>query len=175
MNFADARVVHHRLHVADGDFTAGHHLDALSGFQHKLLERRHGVNRRFLAARGEHAIHADLGQVIERLGKIFRHIEGAMTSDLQRTSQFHELLHARLVNVTFEVEHAENHAAGAKLLSDEDIALHDAEFISRIAEVAAAWTDHHLQTDLDLFAHCSDHAGAGRGASFRQSGAEFHA
>src|SRR5262249_37093015 len=64
---------------------------------------------------------------------------------------------------------------GAELLGNEDIALHDAELVGGVAEVAAARTDHHLQSDLDLLAHRSNHARAGRGAAFGQAGAELDA
>ena len=93
-----------------------------------------------------------------------------MTGDFEGTRHINQLPHPVLIHRAIDIQDAEHHAVCAELFCDEDIALHDAEFIRAVAEISAARTDHYMQSDCNLLAHGGNHARAGRGAAFRKAG-----
>src|SRR5580765_3277416 len=97
-----------------------------------------------------------------------------MTRYFERARHFDELPHPVLVYAAINMQNAKHPSACAELPGDEDVTLHDVELISAVAEVSSARANHDLQTDCDFLAHGGNHAGAGCGAAFRESGAELN-
>ncbi len=85
-----------------------------------------------------------------------------------------QLPHPVLIHLAIHIQNAEDDTVCAELFCDEDVTLHDAEFVGAVMEISAARTDHYLYADRNFFAHRGNHACAGRGAAFRKSGAEFN-
>src|SRR5690242_4521040 len=154
-------VVDHGLYGGLGKLAAGHHGDASLGLPDEIGKHRHGIDGGTAAAGGENAVHADFHQILERLREITGHIEGAMAGDLERVRHFQQFSHAHLVDGAVKVENAEDHAACAELFGNQDVALHDGEFVRVVAEISAARTDHHLQPNFDALAYRGNHACAG--------------
>src|ERR1041385_2821696 len=98
-----------------------------------------------------------------------------MARDFKRTGHSNQLAHSVLIHFAIQIEDSEHYAVSAKLFCDQDIALHDTEFIRAIAEIAAARPDHYLQADSNLLAHSGNHACAWRGTAFRKAGTQFNA
>src|SRR5690348_4203441 len=97
-----------------------------------------------------------------------------MTGDFKGTRHVNQLPHSVLIYRTIDIQDAKHNTVCAELFCNQDIALHDAEFIRAVAEITAARTDHYVESDLNLFAHGGNHPRAGRGAAFRKSGTQFN-
>jgi hypothetical protein len=139
-----------------------------------LSQRGHCVNGALPASGREYAGHTDFDEVIERLIEVARHIESTMAGDFERTRQFNQLPHPLFVHGAVNVQNAEDHTGGAELFGNENIALHDAEFIRGVTEITASRTNHYLQANFCFLTYRCDHAGTGRSAAFGQTGTKFN-
>jgi hypothetical protein len=72
------------------------------------------------------------------------------------------------------IQNAEYNAICTELFCDQDVTLHDADFLRAIAEVSAARPDHYMQADLNLLAHGGNHACAGRDTAFIKACTQFN-
>ena len=89
---------------------------------------------------------------------------------LRGRAHVNQLPHSVLIHRAIHIQQAKHNSVCAELFCDEDIALHDAEFIRAIAKITAAWTNHYMNADLNFFAHGGNHPCAGCGAAFRKAG-----
>src|SRR6476469_3789742 len=175
VNFSDVRIRYDRFYVRYGELSAGHHGDSPVGMLYEIFECRHGIHRAFFAAGSENAVCANLYQVFQRLLQVARHIKCPMARDFEGTRNVNQLPHSLVVQGAVSIQNAEYYSSGPKLFGNQDVALHDAELICAVTEVSAAWANHYLQADANLFAHCGDHTGTGRGAAFGKARAKFNA
>src|SRR6476661_8085645 len=97
-----------------------------------------------------------------------------MTGDFEGMRHINQLPHPVLIHRAIDIQDAEHNPVCPELFCDEDIALHDAELVGAVAEIAAARTDHYLKANSNLLAHPGNHAGAGSGAAFRKAGTQFN-
>src|SRR5450755_40166 len=175
VNLTDVRIGDHGFHAGSGEFTACHYGNPAFSMLDELSKRGHGIHGAFLSSRGEYSRRADFNQIIERMVEVTGHIKGPMAGYFERTRHFDQLPHPYFVDCAVDVQYAKDYPAGAELPGDQDVSLHDAEFVRGVAEVATARTKHDVQSYLYFLTHRSDHARAGRGATFRQTGAKLHA
>jgi len=80
------------------------------------------------------------------------------------------LPHPILVHLAISIQNAKNNAIGAELFSNQDVALHDAELVLGYSRSLRRADGSLLATQSLFFAHCGDHARAGRGAASGKAG-----
>src|SRR6478736_8849503 len=97
-----------------------------------------------------------------------------MTGDLEGMRHVNQLPHSFLIHRAIDIQDAKHNAVCAELFCDQNIALHDAEFIRAVAEISTARSDHYMESDFNLFAHGGNHPRAGRGAAFRKAGTQLY-
>src|SRR5258708_459341 len=97
-----------------------------------------------------------------------------MVGDSKRSGEIDELLRAADVDSSIQIEDAQDNAIRAELLGHEYIALHDLEFIIRIAEIAAARPNHNVKADGNRLAHGGNQPRAGSDASVEKTAAKFN-
>src|SRR3954447_3477363 len=98
-----------------------------------------------------------------------------MACDFKRMRHINQLPHSVLIHRAIDIQDAEHNAICSKLFCDQDIALHNTEFIGAVAEISATRPDHYMQANCNLLAHRGNHSCTGCGAAFRKASTEFNA
>lgn len=120
-------------------------------------------------------MHADSLKIPEGLEKIAGHIESAMEGDLKRSGKIDKLFRAPGIDLSVQIQNPQDNPIGTEFLRHKDIALHDLEFILRIAEIRVTRANHDVQGNSDLLADRGDEAGTRSNPTVGEDAAEFNA
>ena len=91
-----------------------------------------------------------------------------MECDFHGTGQIGQLTGALHIHSAIAVQDAEHHAVHAQIFADRDVLLHDPELQVAVAEIAAAWPDHHHDADVQHLPGRLDGAHTRGGAPLEQ-------
>ena len=132
-------------------------------------------HRRVALAAGQHAPDLAADQRLQRLGRIARHVEGAVAGDGERAGGCDQFGHAGFVDRAVGGQAADHHAGDAKAAQGFDIGEHGAEFGIAVEEIAAARPHDDVERHGRHGQRHAHRAKARRDAALDQAGAEFDA
>ena len=159
-----------RIHAA-----AGHDLDAARSPHDERAEVADAFGRRIAAAGSQDAGASGADDLLQRIGKVARHVERPVEGGLHRPGFGHEGRRTRRIDPSVGRQQAEDHAVGAAFAGEAHLFEHLPEFGVVIEEISAAGTDHHTELQAFDAAHHTDGRGRRGRAALVGRGAEFDA
>ena len=159
-----------RIHAA-----TGHDLDAARSPHDERAEVADAFGRRIAAAGGQDAGASGADDLLQRIGKVARHVERPVEGGLHRPGFGHEGRRTRRIDPSVGRQQTEDHAVGAAFAGEAHLFEHLPEFGVVIEEIPAAGTDHHTELQaFDAARHADGRGRRGRAALVGR-GAEFDA
>lgn len=103
------------------------------------------------------------------------YVEGAMKRDRHGAGQLDKLSGTDKVDAAGRSQEAEDNAVGAELFGEQDVALHDLEFVRGVAEISSPWAHQHVKRESDPLADHGNQPRARGDASIVERAAELDA
>jgi hypothetical protein len=175
MNLSRACLFENAANVAGIDTAARHNHNPVSRRLHQTGNCLRALHASLFAARGQNSIRTRRANIFQRAKQICRHIECTVKSDIEWLRRFDQFASAHDIHPPVSAKYTEHDSSYTPPLEVLNVPPHDLKLICVIAEVAAAWPDHHVHRDRDALPHCLNESAARRDASLDKPAADFDA